>query len=154
MAELITSTTAETLIDAVIRRIAGMQPTAVRHRAHRWTPEYRNRRRATSLQVRAFIVTIVPGGELDGGLTGLADVETEADLLVRVDYRSVPIEDLDLIVTHDAQDLADRLCDSWHPTIAGLTRSEVAGLEFVDDEQVQRVEYSFAISYLRARTTT
>lgn len=154
MAELVTSTTAEELEERLIRRIAGISPSAVKHREARWTPEEGNRERSTSLQTRAFTIYFEPGSDVEEGMTGAADVETEIGLVVVVDYRQIRGEDLGTLVVMDRQDLSDRLCDSWHPVIAGLTRSEYLGDEFVGDEKVQRVAYTFELQYMRRRVTT
>lgn len=154
MAELITSTTAEALEEAIIRRVRGIVPRALKYRDQPWTHEEANRSRATSLQCRAFVVLLAPGADVDGGLTGLSDVETEVQVIVQVDYRTVPVEHLGTVVSQDSQDLADRLEDSLHPVITGMTRSEYLGEEFAGDEERHRVAYTFAVSYQRPRTTT
>ena len=154
MAQLVTATTAEALEEALIRRIRGIVPTAVKYRDQPWTPEEDNRARATSLQCRAFVVLIAPGVDVDGGLTGLSDVETEVQAIVQVDYRTVPREHLGTVVAQDSQDLADRLEDSMHPVITGMTRSEYLGEEFVEEEDLHRVAYTFAVSYQRPRRIT
>lgn len=151
---LIESTTAEDLEQGLIERIAGIVPSALRHRDAGWTPEEGNRSRATSLQARAFTVFLGAGEDVEEGLTGNADTETVMVLQVRVDYRKIPPNDLGALIVMDRQDLSDRLCDSWHPVVTGLTFSEFLGEEVVGDEKMQRYVYSFEINYLRARRTT
>lgn len=154
MAELVTSTTAEELQERLIRRIAGIVPSSVKYRDQRWTPEEGNRELATSVQTRAFVLYLGAGEDIDDGLTGAADVETGVFVLVQVDYRTVLPEDLGTVVLMDAQDLTDRLCDSWHPTIPGMTRSEFISEEDVSDSEEQRMLYTFHVQYQRPRTTT
>lgn len=154
MAELITSTTAEELEERLIRRIAGIVPSSLKHRGEGWTPEESNREVGSSLQTRAFTVAMAPGEDVPEGLTGNADAETEVVIQVIVDYRLVVPEDLGTMVTMDRQDLTDRLCDSWDPVIPGMTYSEFVSMESVEEEDLQRVAYTYVVNYMRARRTT
>jgi hypothetical protein len=155
MPGVIPSTSAEALEEGLIRRIRGIVPTATKYNDQPWTPELENRERPTSLQCRAFTVSLAPVGDVEGGLTGNADVETEVVVTVRVHYRTVLGEDLGTVVAHDSQDLHDRLEDSLHPAVTGMTRLEYVGDEPDGDEEEQQVvAYTFAVFYMRPRRTT
>ncbi|MGH1344334.1 MAG: hypothetical protein ACRBN8_22435 [Nannocystales bacterium] len=153
MAELVTSTTAEELQERLIRRISLIEPSALKYRDHRWTNEDGNREKTTSLQTRAFVLFLGASDDVEEGLTGNADVETEVLVALQVDYRKVQKQDVGTLVAMDRQDLTDCLCDSWHPVIPGMTFSEFAGEEFVGDEKLQRFLYTFTVQYMRSRTT-
>jgi hypothetical protein len=153
MPSIIATTTPRAIEAALIERIAAIVPTAVPHREVGWRPAPNNKRigESSSEVPRLFVIELVPGDVVQGGLTGNGDTETSLGVDVVADYRAFDPTDVGDVAETDKWDLHDDFHDAIN-VVPGLTHVELAGEAQADgDDEARRIRFPFLVHYMRER---
>lgn len=153
MPSIIVTTTPRALEAALIDQVRAIVPTAEPHRAVGWRPAPNNRRvgESSSEVPRLFVLELVPGDAVPGGITGNGDTETSLGIDVVADYRAFQDTDVGDVLEMDKWDIHDAFHDAIN-VVPGLTHVELAGEAQPDgDEEARRFRIPFTVHYMRAR---
>lgn len=141
-------------LEATIREsIVGIAPTHPVDRDGGWVAADSNRPVGSSTVPRLFFLEVEPGDTVEGGMTGNGDTETDANVDVVADYRHFREEDRGSVLEADRWDLHDRLQDSLHPVISGLTHVALGPppSPYEDEEVPTKFVIPLTLHYMRQR---
>lgn len=150
MPPVIQTTTLLELERAVIDLLHAQGPTHVDGTDYRWSHFSDNRKLAPSMVPRGFVVQFSDAFEVQGGLTGAADIESGIHLSIVADYRAVREEVIGTVLFTDREDLHDWLSQRLHPAITGLMWVGEGRVFSVGEEVQRRYSFDFPIHYQRA----